>query len=64
MLLRAEGIEQVGTTRRETRDQVMQGSQRLATFTPHAARGLKEETSPIAPQGLETYHGYLQTRTP
>jgi predicted PurR-regulated permease PerM len=36
-LLRAEGIEQVGTTLRETCDQVMQVSQRLATFIPHAA---------------------------
>ena len=35
-LLRADGIEQVGTTLRETRDQVMQVSQRLASLIPHA----------------------------
>ena len=35
-LLRADGIEQVGTTLRETRDQVMHVSQRLASLTPHA----------------------------
>jgi predicted PurR-regulated permease PerM len=34
-LLRADGIEQVGTTLRETRDQVMHVSQRLASLTPH-----------------------------
>ena len=36
-LLRADGIEQVGTTLRETCDQVMQVSQRLVSLTPHAA---------------------------
>lgn len=36
-LLRAEGIEQVGTTLRASRDQVMQVSQRLATLAPQAA---------------------------
>jgi predicted PurR-regulated permease PerM len=36
-LLRADGIEQVGTTLRETRDQVMQVSQQLASLTPYAA---------------------------
>jgi hypothetical protein len=35
-LLRADGIEQVGTTLRETRDQVMHVSHRLASLTPHA----------------------------
>lgn len=35
--LRAEGIEQVGTTLRETCEQVMHMSQPLVSFTPHAA---------------------------
>jgi hypothetical protein len=35
--LRADGVEQVGTTLQATRDQVMQVSQRLASHTPHAA---------------------------
>jgi len=36
VLLHAAGIEQVGTTLQETRDQVMHVSQRLASFPPHA----------------------------
>jgi hypothetical protein len=35
--LRADGVEQVGTTLQDTRDQVMQVSQLLASHTPHAA---------------------------
>lgn len=35
-VLRADSIEQVGTTLQETCDQVMQVSQRLASLIPHA----------------------------